>query len=96
MHTLISQGFIWSTTVAFKYSSNPMVNPSFHWELVMVRAFQFQLLTLQVLMSYAVLHRNMAHIQLVTTNVNSDEFDEKSKSIANYLCKAAGIFDYIS
>lgn len=47
-------------------------------------------------MSYAVLHRNMAHIQLTGTNVNSDEFDEKSKVIANYLCKASGIFEYIS
>jgi len=47
------------------------------------------------LMAYAITCRNMAAEILQSINV-TDDFDEKSKNIANLLCRAAGVFEHIS
>jgi len=46
-----------------------------------------------ILLAYGVLHRNAA-VDLVMTMGDAD-FEEKSKLVANYLCRAAGVFEFL-
>jgi hypothetical protein len=70
---------IWTLPVSLKWASNPQVNPHIRFEII------------AILLAYAVIHRNLAHTQLQASQLDSlADFDEKSKTIANNLLKAAG------
>jgi len=75
---------IWNTSVCLKYASTTFVYAGFRFEVVMC------------LISYGIALRNLAKEELNQTNFTGNDFDEKSKSIVNYLCRAAGVFDHIS
>eukprot|EP01114_Cavostelium_apophysatum_P020799 TRINITY_DN7068_c0_g1_i1.p1 TRINITY_DN7068_c0_g1~~TRINITY_DN7068_c0_g1_i1.p1 ORF type:complete len:377 (+),score=67.66 TRINITY_DN7068_c0_g1_i1:89-1219(+) len=75
---------IWTTPICIRNQTNSFVYSSFRWDVVMT------------LLEYGILFRNQAHEMLQSANVQSADFDEKSKTMANLLCKAAGIFEHIS
>jgi len=71
----------WTTPLFGKYQSSPFYYGSFKFEWHMI------------LLAYGILHRNAA-VEILLTTTDSD-FEEKSKVIANLLCRAAGIFDFL-
>eukprot|EP00026_Physarum_polycephalum_P009397 Phypoly_transcript_09520.p1 GENE.Phypoly_transcript_09520~~Phypoly_transcript_09520.p1 ORF type:complete len:375 (+),score=44.07 Phypoly_transcript_09520:156-1280(+) len=72
----------WTTPLFAKYSSSPVTaynTLKLEWHMIIY--------------SYGILHRNAA-MDLSLTMTDSD-FDEKSKQVANLLCTAAGIFEFL-
>lgn len=75
---------IWNTPICIRNMNSSFVYAGFRFEVVMC------------LLSYGILHRNLARDMLQSTSFDSTDFDEKSKVIASLLTKAAGIFEHIS
>jgi len=73
----------WTTPIGLRYVSTPFMTNSFRWEVVMC------------MLTYGIAHRNMAHEMWKSVNFQASDFDDKSKSIAALLTKAAGVFDHI-
>jgi len=72
----------WTTPLSYKNSSS---------SLTVYGSLQFEYAML--LLAYGIVHRNAA-IEVLATTLESD-YEEKSKIMSNFLCKSAGIFEFM-